>query len=93
MAATNLVALSLERTEGRPTVPVAVREKVRAVSADVGGQAKLARILGVHKTTVIRWETERRHPQRSLQVRIEALVPELRDAPTSRNPNEDEKFR
>jgi uncharacterized protein (DUF2384 family) len=36
-------------------VPVAVREKVRAVSADVGGQAKLARILGVSPSRVSRW--------------------------------------
>src|SRR5205809_302517 len=34
-----------ERTEGRPTVPVAVREKVRAVSAEVGGQAALYRVV------------------------------------------------
>jgi transcriptional regulator with XRE-family HTH domain len=36
-------------------VPVAVREKVRAVSADLGGQAKLARLLGVSPSRVSRW--------------------------------------
>jgi DNA-binding transcriptional regulator YdaS (Cro superfamily) len=36
-------------------MPVAVREKVRAVSRDVGGQAKLARMLGVSPSRVSRW--------------------------------------
>src|SRR5206468_2673983 len=58
-----------ERTEGRPTVPVAVREKVRAVSADVGGQAKLARILGVSPSRVSRWlRTEEPDPENRRKV-------------------------
>jgi uncharacterized protein (DUF2384 family) len=36
-------------------VPVAVRDKVRAVSQDLGGQARLARILGVSPSRVSRW--------------------------------------
>ena len=36
-------------------MPVAVREKVRAVSRDVGGQAKLARLIGVSPSRVSRW--------------------------------------
>jgi uncharacterized protein (DUF2384 family) len=36
-------------------LPVAVREKVRAVSTDLGGQAKLARMLGVSPSRVSRW--------------------------------------
>jgi uncharacterized protein (DUF2384 family) len=36
-------------------MPVAVREKVRAVSTDLGGQAKLARMLGVSPSRVSRW--------------------------------------
>jgi uncharacterized protein (DUF2384 family) len=36
-------------------MPVAVREKVRAVSKDLGGQARLARVLGVSPSRVSRW--------------------------------------
>jgi uncharacterized protein (DUF2384 family) len=36
-------------------MPVAVREKVRAVSRDLGGQARLARVLGVSPSRVSRW--------------------------------------
>lgn len=36
-------------------MPVAVRDKVRAVSSDLGGQAKLARMLGVSPSRVSRW--------------------------------------
>lgn len=36
-------------------MPVDVREKVRAVSRDVGGQAKLARLIGVSPSRVSRW--------------------------------------
>ena len=36
-------------------MPVAVREKVRAVSRDVGGQAKLARLIGVSPSRITRW--------------------------------------
>lgn len=36
-------------------MPVAVRDKVRAVSRDLGGQAKLARVLGVSPSRVSRW--------------------------------------
>jgi len=50
-------------------VPVAVREKVRAVSADVGGQAKLARILGVSPSRVSRWlRTEEPDPENRRKV-------------------------
>lgn len=36
-------------------MPVAVREKVRALSSDLGGQARLARALGVSPSRVSRW--------------------------------------
>ncbi|MSQ23555.1 MAG: hypothetical protein EXR58_03240 [Chloroflexi bacterium] len=36
-------------------MPVPVREKVRAVSRDVGGQARLARLIGVSPSRVSRW--------------------------------------
>ena len=36
-------------------MPVAVRDKVRAISQDVGGQAKLARLIGVSPSRVSRW--------------------------------------
>ncbi len=36
-------------------MPVAVRDKVAAVSRDLGGQAKLARVLGVSPSRVSRW--------------------------------------
>lgn len=36
-------------------MPVAVRDKIRAVSRDVGGQAKLARLIGVSPSRVSRW--------------------------------------
>lgn len=36
-------------------MPVEVREKVRAVSRDVGGQARLARLIGVSPSRVSRW--------------------------------------
>ena len=41
-------------------------------------QQTLARMPEVHKTTVVKWETGR--PLRSLRVRIDAIIPELRDA-------------
>jgi transcriptional regulator with XRE-family HTH domain len=48
-------------------------------------QEQLARKLGVHKTTVVRWETGRRPPLRYLQRRIDALISDLRRSPTPRN--------
>lgn len=36
-------------------MPVEVRDKVRAVSRDVGGQAKLGRLIGVSPSRVSRW--------------------------------------
>ena len=36
-------------------MPVPVREKVRAVTHDVGGRAKLARLIGVSPSRVSRW--------------------------------------
>src|SRR5919199_550893 len=36
-------------------MPVAVRDKVRAVTEDLGGQAKLARVLGVGPPGVSGW--------------------------------------
>jgi transcriptional regulator with XRE-family HTH domain len=36
-------------------MPVPVREKVRAVSQDVGGQAALARLIGVTPSRITRW--------------------------------------
>jgi transcriptional regulator with XRE-family HTH domain len=68
-------------------------ERLTAYRRNLGlSQEALARMLGVHKTTVVRWETERRHPLRSLQGRIDALI-EVGGASTPRNPNEGEKFR
>ncbi len=53
-------------------MPVAVREKVRAVSQDLGGQAKLARALGVSPSRVSRWlRTE--EPDPSNQQKVEAV--------------------
>jgi transcriptional regulator with XRE-family HTH domain len=50
-------------------MPVAVREKVRAVSKDVGGQAKLARMLGVSPSRVSRWlRTEDPDPENRRKV-------------------------
>jgi len=50
-------------------VPVAVREKVRAVSKDLGGQAKLARVLGVSPSRVSRWlRTEEPDPENRRKV-------------------------
>jgi len=36
-------------------MPVATRERVRAVSRDLGGQARLARLIGVSPSRVSRW--------------------------------------
>lgn len=36
-------------------MPIAVRDKVKAVSEDLGGQARLARVLGVSPSRVSRW--------------------------------------
>jgi uncharacterized protein (DUF2384 family) len=36
-------------------MPVATRERIRAVSEDLGGQAKLARLIGVSPSRVSRW--------------------------------------
>ncbi|HEX9122484.1 MAG TPA: YdaS family helix-turn-helix protein [Actinomycetota bacterium] len=53
-------------------MPVAVREKVRAVSRDLGGQAKLARVLGVSPSRVSRWlHTE--EPDPSNRRKVEAV--------------------
>lgn len=41
--------------KGDTKMPVAVREKVRAVSRDVGGQAMLARLIGVSPSRISRW--------------------------------------
>ena len=36
-------------------MPVEVKRKIRAVAADLGGQAKLARLIGVSPSRVSRW--------------------------------------
>jgi len=36
-------------------MPVGVRQKLRAVTKDVGGQARVARLLGVSPSRVSRW--------------------------------------
>jgi len=65
-------------------------ERLTAYRRKLGlSQEALARMLRVHKTTVVRWETERRHPLRSLQGRIDVLI-ELDGASTPRDPGEDE---
>lgn len=45
----------MDPTKGDTNMPVEVREKVRAVSRDVGGQAKLARLIGVSPSRISRW--------------------------------------
>ncbi len=46
-------------------------ERLTAYRRDLRlSQEELARMLGVHKTTVVRWETGKRHPLRSLRRRI-----------------------
>jgi transcriptional regulator with XRE-family HTH domain len=45
-------------------VPVAVREKLRAVTRDLGSQARVARLLGVSPSRVSRWlRTEEPDPE------------------------------
>lgn len=53
-------------------MPVTVREKVRAVSHDVGGQAKLARLIGVSPSRVSRWLTNE-EPDLANRRKIESL--------------------
>ena len=53
-------------------MPVAVREKVRAVSRDVGGQAKLARLIGVSPSRVSRWLQDE-EPDAENRRKIEAV--------------------
>lgn len=36
-------------------MPVATREKLRALTADLGSQAEVARALGVNRSSVTRW--------------------------------------
>src|SRR5438132_9759434 len=56
-------------------MPVAVREKVRAVSMDLGGQAKLARVLGVSPSRVSRWlRTEEPDPENRRKVEAVEFV-------------------
>jgi hypothetical protein len=45
-------------------MPVAVREKLRAVTRDLGSQARVARLLGVSPSRVSRWlRTEEPDPE------------------------------
>jgi uncharacterized protein (DUF2384 family) len=45
-------------------MPVAVREKLRAVTKDLGSQARVARLLGVSPSRVSRWlRTEEPDPE------------------------------
>ena len=49
-----------------------MREKVRAVSRDVGGQAKLARLIGVSPSRVSRWLQDE-EPDAENRRKIEAV--------------------
>jgi transcriptional regulator with XRE-family HTH domain len=50
-------------------MPVPVREKLRAVTKDLGSQARVARALGVSPSRVSRWlKTEEPDPQNQLKV-------------------------
>lgn len=53
-------------------MPVAVRDKVRAVSQDLGGQARLARVLGVSPSRVSRW-TRTEEPDPVNRRKVEAV--------------------
>ena len=53
-------------------MPVEVREKVRAVSRDVGGQANLARLIGVSPSRVSRWLQDEA-PDPDNQRKVEAV--------------------
>jgi len=60
-------------------MPVAVRQKVRAVSRDLGGQARLARLLGVSPSRISRWlKSEDPDPANRLKVEgVEFLMSRL----------------
>jgi DNA-binding transcriptional regulator YiaG len=74
--------------------PTSFAEKLTAYRRGRGlSREALARTLGVHKTTVVRWETGRRHPLRSLQGRIDAVISELRGGYAPRNSVGEEKAR
>jgi len=62
-------------------MPVAVRDKVRAVSRDLGGQARLARMLGVSPSRVSRWlRTEQPDPENRRKVEgVEFVLGRLLD--------------
>jgi uncharacterized protein (DUF2384 family) len=62
-------------------MPVAVRDKLRAVSRDVGGQATLARMLGVSPSRVSRWlRTDEPDPTNRRKVEgVEFLLGRLLD--------------
>jgi uncharacterized protein (DUF2384 family) len=62
-------------------MPVAVRDKVRAVSKDLGGQASLARMLGVSPSRVSRWlRTEQPDPENRRKVEgVEFVLGRLLD--------------
>lgn len=53
-------------------MPIEVRDKVRAVSRDVGGQAKLARLIGVSPSRVSRWLHDE-EPDSANRMKVEAV--------------------
>jgi len=53
-------------------MPVAVREKVRAVAKDLGGQARVARLLGVSPSRVSRW-LKNEEPDAATRLKVEGL--------------------
>src|SRR5918999_4809554 len=54
---------------GADDMPVAVREKLRAVTKDLGSQARVARALGVSPSRVSRWlKTEDPDPENRQKV-------------------------
>jgi hypothetical protein len=53
-------------------MPVAVRDKLRAVTKDLGSQARVARALGVSRSRVSRW-LGAEEPDRENRRKLEAL--------------------
>ena len=55
--------------------PTSFAERLTAYRRGLGlSQEALARSLGVHKTTVVRWEVGRRHPSKARLQKIETLL-------------------
>ena len=62
--------------------PASFAERLTTYRRGLGvSQEALARMIGVHKTTVVRWETGRRHPSKARLQKIGALLTEAADCP------------